>query len=359
MRVAAFDYDLRPESIAQRPLAERDSARLLVLPREGQAMHRAVRDLAELLPAGSLLVLNDTRVMAARLLGRKRGSGGKAEILLLRRLSGDDERQRWQAVGRASKGLGAGCIIECGDVRVEILGEVEGRDGESPSQEGRLREVAVYSEGASLADALSRAGRVPLPPYIRRPDDEGDRERYQTVFARVPGAVAAPTAGLHFTDALLERIRARGCSLARVTLHVGLGTFAPVVAGDLDQHEMHEEDFEVTADAANAVREARRRAAPVVAVGTTVVRALESCADAENPGLVKPTLGSTRLLIQPGYRFRVVDRLLTNFHVPRSTLLALVCAFGGTDRVLDAYGLAQREGYRFLSYGDAMWVWRS
>jgi S-adenosylmethionine:tRNA ribosyltransferase-isomerase len=301
-------------------------------------------------------VLNDTRVLAARLRGRKRDSGGKVEIFLLRRLSGDDARQRWEALGRASKGLPIGCTIACGDVRVEIVGDVAPDDhGEAPAaSEGRLRIVEIHAENAELSDALHRAGRVPLPPYIRRPDDDADRERYQTVFARVPGAVAAPTAGLHFTEALLERIRAKGCSFAHVTLHVGLGTFQPVTADDLDDHAMHEEDFEVSSDAVTAVRDARERGAPVVAVGTTVVRALESSSDPESPGLVVPTRGSTRLLIQPGYRFRVVDRLLTNFHVPRSTLLALVCAFAGTERVLGAYRVAQREGYRFLSYGDAM-----
>jgi S-adenosylmethionine:tRNA ribosyltransferase-isomerase len=359
MRVETFDYELGPESIAQRPLAERDSARMLVLGADGSLLHRGVRDLPELLPHGSLVVLNDTRVMATRLLGHKRDSGGKVEIFLLRRVSGDDEKQRWEALGRASKGLPVGCTVVSGDVRVEIVGDVA-REGETNADtESRLRLVDVSAENARLSDALPRAGRVPLPPYIRRPDDEVDRERYQTVFARTPGAVAAPTAGLHFTDALLDRLRARGCSLTYVTLHVGFGTFQPVTTEDLDDHRMHEEEFEVTSEAAKAVRDARERNAPVVAVGTTVVRALESSADPARPGLVAPTRGSTRLLIQPGYRFRVVDRLLTNFHVPRSTLLALVCAFGGTESALLAYREAQRQGYRFLSYGDAMLLQRA
>jgi len=357
MRVATFDYELRPDSIAQYPLSERDSARLLVLPARGERTHRLVRDLPELLPSGALIVLNDTRVIPARLVGRKVGSGGKAEVLLLRRLPTDegDPGQRWQAMGRASKGLPVGCILECEDVRVRVVGR---------AVEDGLLEVELSSTGAALSEALARGGRVPLPPYIRRPEGPGlempasgagnDHDRYQTVFARVDGAVAAPTAGLHFTERLFERLRAAGCAIATITLHVGLGTFQPVTAVDLDDHRMHEEVFEVSEAAAEAVRDARQRSAPVVAVGTTVVRALESAADPERPGLVTPTRAATRLLIAPGYRFRVVDRLVTNFHVPRSTLLALVCAFAGTERVLDAYRVAQREGYRFFSYGDAM-----
>ena len=351
MRVETFDYELRPDTIAQRPLAERDSAKLMLLPATGKLGHAVIRDLPGILPRGALVVLNDTRVIPARLVGHKTGSGGKAEIFLLQRLDSGEEpfRQRWRAMGRTSKGLSVGSTIECEGVLVRV---VERSPGEG------LVEVELESE-APLAEALARAGHIPLPPYIRRPDDNVDRERYQTVFARVDGAVAAPTAGLHLTVDLLEKVRAAGCTIATVTLHVGLGTFQPVVAADLDQHPMHAESFEVSADAAEAVADARRRSASVVAVGTTVVRALESAADPDHPGLVTPTLGTTRLLIQPGSPFRVVDRLLTNFHVPRSTLLALVCAFGGTERILDAYRTAQATGYRFLSYGDAMWLERA
>jgi S-adenosylmethionine:tRNA ribosyltransferase-isomerase len=348
MRVDAFDYELRPESVAQSPLAERDAARLLVLPVEGPVEHAFVRDLPSLLPEGALIVLNDTRVIPARLLGHKVGSGGRAEVLLLRRLvEGDGEGATWEAVGRASKGLSPGTSIDCGSVRVAVVRRLAG---------GTL-EVELTSE-RPLREALEQAGHVPLPPYIRRADAPEDRDRYQTVFARVDGAVAAPTAGLHFTEALLARLRAGGCGVATITLHVGLGTFAPVTAEDLDDHAMPQESFEVSSAAAGAVADARRRNAPVVAVGTTVVRALESAADPNRPGYVVPTRASTRLLIQPGRRFHVVDRLLTNFHVPRSTLLALVCAFGGTERVLDAYRVAQESGYRFFSYGDAMWLER-
>jgi S-adenosylmethionine:tRNA ribosyltransferase-isomerase len=210
--------------------------------------------------------------------------------------------------------------------------------------------------GLGLAAAVEASGHVPLPPYVHRPDDAADRERYQTVFARVPGAVAAPTAGLHLSTALIDRIRARGVAVATVTLHVGLGTFQPVSAEDLDDHPMHAEAFVVPAEAAAAVAAARDRGAPVVAVGTTVVRALESAADPARPGGVLALSGETRLLIQPGYRFRVVDQLLTNFHLPQSTLLALVAAFAGRERVLSAYRAAVGARYRFYSYGDAMLI---
>jgi S-adenosylmethionine:tRNA ribosyltransferase-isomerase len=353
MQVRAFDYELKPESIAQTPLQERDSARLLVLPAHGEPEHRVVHDLPALLPSGALVVLNDTRVIPARLVGRKVGSGGKAEILLLKRLEASEggRTERWEALGRASKGLPIGCRVECGPLRARVVGHPPSSGG---SSERRSLEVLLECDEAPVAEALARVGRVPLPPYIRRPDDDADRERYQTVFARVDGAVAAPTAGLHLTESLLAALEAKGLSIARVTLHVGLGTFQPVTAEDLDDHAMHEESFDVSGEAADAIREARRRSAPIVAVGTTVVRALESAAHPDQPGLVAATRGTTRLLIQPGYRFRVVDRLLTNFHVPRSTLLALVCAFGGTERVLSAYRVATRENYRFFSYGDAM-----
>jgi S-adenosylmethionine:tRNA ribosyltransferase-isomerase len=352
MRVDTFDYEVRPESVAQRPAEERDSARLLVLPARDEPAHAFIRDLPSLLPSGALVVLNDTRVVPARLVGQKVASGGKVEILLLRRLDGEGDgsrTQRWEAMGRASKGLAVACEIDCGDLRVRVVR----RTGEG------LVEVELESRGAPIAAVLATTGHVPLPPYIRRPDETVDRERYQTVFARVDGAVAAPTAGLHFTEALLARLRAAGCEVTAITLHVGLGTFQPVTAEDLDAHAMHEETYEVSRETSDAVAAARERGAPVVAVGTTVVRALESAADADRPGFVRPTCGATRLLVQPGYRFRVVDRLLTNFHVPRSTLLALVCAFGGTARVLDAYGAAQAMGYRFFSYGDAMLLERA
>ena len=220
-------------------------------------------------------------------------------------------------------------------------------------------EVALWSPtGEPIDTAIRACGHVPLPPYIKREDEDDDAERYQTVYARHDGAVAAPTAGLHLTNAILGRLAVRGCDVASVTLHVGLGTFQPVTVEDLDVHPMHSEHYVVSQSTADAVARARGRGAPVVAIGTTTVRALESAADAERPGCVVAATGETRLLVQPGYDWRVVDGLLTNFHLPRSTLLALVSAFGGTERILGAYRLAVAERYRFFSYGDAMLLWR-
>jgi S-adenosylmethionine:tRNA ribosyltransferase-isomerase len=371
MRIDALGYDLPPELIAQRPAEEREAARLLVLGADGSRLEKRIADLPEALPSGALLVVNDTRVVPARLLGQKRPSGGRVEIFLVRKMGErsvrlDDGSERraivWRALGRASKALRDGMEIAVGvgvgdaksDAKVEapLVVKLLGRAADG------LLEVALCAnadDSDDAVDALIHAhGHVPLPPYIKRDDDSDDRARYQTVFARVDGAVAAPTAGLHLTHALLERIKARGATMASVTLHVGLGTFQPVTVDDLDDHPMHSEEYEVSTETALAVASARERGAPVIAVGTTVARALESAADPERVGHVRATRGDTRLLIQPGYRFRVVDALLTNFHLPRSTLLAMVCAFAGTERVLDAYRFAVERRYRFFSYGDAM-----
>jgi S-adenosylmethionine:tRNA ribosyltransferase-isomerase len=345
MRVALFDYELDPGSIAQAPLADPESARLFHVGADGNVL-RHVRDLPDLLPEGALVIINDTRVLKARILGRKRASGGKAEVFLVRP-DGDDAgagmTARWIALGRASKGMPVGTVVDADDLMIRV---VERRD--------EVLVVTLDVTRGTVAEAIERVGHVPLPPYIRREDDASDESRYQTIFARHPGAVAAPTAGLHLTHGLCERIRRRGCSLASVTLHVGLGTFQPVTAVDLDDHPMHEERFDVPAETALAIASARERGAAVVAIGTTVVRALEAAADDASPGLVRSGPAETRLLIQPGYRFRVVDLLFTNFHLPKSTLLALVAAFGGLARVLGAYREAQRAGLRFFSYGDAM-----
>jgi S-adenosylmethionine:tRNA ribosyltransferase-isomerase len=369
VRRALLDYELPPDLIATRPPPERDGARLLVLDAAGALAHAEVRDLDRLALPGTLVVVNDTRVIPARLLGHKVESGGKAELLLVRRL---DEAsivhegrelpaERWTALGRASKPLrpGAHLRFDPGSpddaapaprVRPRLCARILGVDG-------ALLTVHLFSPaGAPVAEALDAVGHVPLPPYLHRADDPADRERYQTVFARVPGAVAAPTAGLHLTPLLLDRLAARGVEIAKVTLHVGLGTFQPVIATDLDDHPMHAEVFSVPAETALAVERARDRGAPVLAVGTTVVRALESAADPDRPGRVRALVGETRLLIQPGYAFRVVDQLLTNFHLPQSTLLALVAAFAGRERVLSAYGAAVAARYRFYSYGDAMLI---
>ncbi|HSK80142.1 MAG TPA: tRNA preQ1(34) S-adenosylmethionine ribosyltransferase-isomerase QueA [Thermoanaerobaculia bacterium] len=332
-----FDYELPPEAIAQEP-APRGESRLLVLDREGPERHARVRDLPQLLRPGDLLVLNDTRVIPARLYAtRVGGGGGRMEILLLERI---DERE-WDALVKPGRRAKPGTVLE---FDAGLAAEVTAKD---PDGRHRLR----FSE--PVERHLDRLGHVPLPPYIERPDTDEDRERYQTVYARNPGAVAAPTAGLHFSTELLSEIEAAGVEIARVTLHVGIGTFKPVSAERIEEHRMERERYEVGEEAAEAIRRARR----VVAVGTTVVRTLESAALAGG-GEVRPGGGSTELFITPGFPFKVVDALLTNFHLPRSTLLMLVSAFAGRERVLAAYEEAIREGYRFYSYGDAMFVER-
>ena len=370
MRVDAFHYELPAELIAQFPEAERDLARLLVLPRGGEAPeHRRVSELPELLPPHALVVLNDTRVVPARLRGRRADTAGKVDVLLVERGGdtlpcGDADVgypvQRWRVLAKTRGTLQVGTKIEVfergGESNVPpIVLRVANAGGE-----GGLLEMDLWSPShAALEDALHRCGSMPLPPYIKRDPDSRDVERYQTVYARHDGAVAAPTAGLHFTNDLLARLRARGCDVAYVTLHVGLGTFRPVTVEDLDSHPMHTERFGVPQATAEAIARARGRGGPVVAVGTTTVRALEASASAGHAGHVVAATGETRLLIQPGHRWRIVDGLLTNFHVPRSTLLALVCALAGRERVLDAYRLAVAERYRFFSYGDAMLLWRA
>lgn len=355
MRVDRFDYDLPPELIAQTPARDREEARLLVVPPEGVLGEDTVGHLDIHVPEGSLVVLNDTKVIRARILGVKEGSGGKAEIFLVRKLgeevgaSGPQTVQRWRAMGRASKPLRPGARIVEGPLVVVIEGKAD--DG--------LFEVLLSAREGSVDEALLAVGQVPLPPYIKRDVVADDEARYQTVFAKNEGAVAAPTAGLHITEPLMRRLEEKGCEIATCTLHVGLGTFQPVTAEDLDDHPMHAEYFEIPRTLSAAVARARQRGAPVLAIGTTVVRALESAHDDAREGHVRPCAEETRILIQPGHRFRVVDRLLTNFHLPKSTLLALVCAFAGMDRVLDAYRHAVRARYRFFSYGDAMLLERA
>lgn len=396
MRVDALQYELPPELVAQWPAKTREVARLLHLPRPTEAAqasieHRTVSDLPDLLPSGTLVVVNDTRVIPARLLGRRRETGGQVEVLLVRRtgvrqieVAPGDMRSAevWSALGKASKPLKFGTDIEVPRRRVdagaEPTADPTGEPHDDPRQpvpvraphlnvrllgragENGLLEVALWpSSGESLDDALRACGAIPLPPYIKREAEPDDADRYQTVYARHDGAIAAPTAGLHLTNALLGRLMVRGCDVASITLHVGLGTFQPVTADDLDAHPMHAEGYVVSQSAADAIASARSRGAPVVAIGTTTVRALETAADPLRPGHVLASSGETRLLVQPGHRWRIVDGLLTNFHVPRSTLLALVCALGGTERVLGAYRVAVREHYRFFSYGDAMLLWRT
>jgi S-adenosylmethionine:tRNA ribosyltransferase-isomerase len=347
VRTELLDYPLPDELIAKRPLAERDASRLLVLDR-GAIDHRMIRDLPELVPPGALLVVNDTRVRRARVLGVRRPSGGKVELLLLGRrpeLEGADGREAWQALGRSSKPLRSGSLIDAGSLRCEV------REREA---DGTL--LLLIAAPEPVESVLAAEGRVPIPPYLGREDDAEDVTRYQTVYAERVGSVAAPTAGLHLTPDLLSRIEARGVELGRLDLEVGLGTFKPVVADDLSEHVMHQEHYRIGPDLAERVAAARRRGAPVVVVGTTVVRALESAADTERPGLVLPGTAATRLLIKPGYAFRIVDALLTNFHQPKSTLLALVAAFAGYDAMREAYAAAIAARYRFLSFGDAMFL---
>lgn len=341
MKTADFDYILPKELIAQHPAEKRDSSRLLVLHRTSGAIeHRVFSDLAEYLGHGDVLVLNDTRVIPARLQG-KRESGGTVNVLLVREL-GD---QKWEAMISCRGRLRNGERITFSD---ELWAFVLGKD-----QDGQSR-IQLHCHG-NLADALNRTGLPPLPPYIRRRAADRlaarDTERYQTVFARVPGAIAAPTAGLHFTRELLACIEARGCQLAYVTLHVGPGTFKPVKSENIEDHTVESERYSVSIAAANTVSGATR----VVAVGTTVCRVLETIATAGSRRIA-PGEGWTDLFIYPPYRFRAVDALITNFHLPKSSLLMLVSAFAGRERILEAYEEAKRMGYRFYSYGDAMLI---
>jgi S-adenosylmethionine:tRNA ribosyltransferase-isomerase len=343
MEVSDLDFELPEELIAQAPAEPRDASRLLALARGGgPPRHLRFTDLPDLLSPGDLLVLNDSRVIPARLLGRKE-SGGRVEVLLVEPVPGSDpsEPARWRAMAQASKPIRTGARLDFDGLIAEVT-RVEG--------EG-FYEIRFDREEKAVERELERVGRLPLPPYIRREPSEADRDRYQTVVARRPGSVAAPTAGLHFTPELLERLDARGVVRTTVTLHVGPGTFLPVRARRLEEHRMHAERFEVPEGAAAAFHAARARGNRVVAVGTTSVRTLESSFVG---GGLRPGPGRTGIFIQPGHAFRAVDGLLTNFHLPRSTLLALVCAFGGTDPVLSAYRLAVEARYRFFSYGDAM-----
>ena len=336
MKKSDFHFDLPEALIAQAPLPERSASRLLVVPPgDVPFADRHVRDLPEWLQPGDLLVFNDTRVIPARLFGQKE-SGGRVEILIERLLPENAARAQ---IG-ASKSPKPGSRIQL-DAGGEA--EVVGRDGE-------FYQLRFHVPGA-LESWLQKAGRLPLPPYIQRAPGQDDDERYQTVFARELGAVAAPTAGLHFDDALLSALRERGVEFGHVTLHVGAGTFQPMRVDNIHEHHMHSEWLNVGAVLVEQVRAAHARGGRVIAVGTTVVRALES---AMREGELQPFAGETQIFIFPGYRIRSVDAMVTNFHLPESTLLMLVSAFAGKDRIMAAYAHAVREQYRFFSYGDAM-----
>ncbi len=355
MHTSDFDYSLPPDLIAQDPLPDRTASRLLVVDRStGGIRHVRFPDFVELVAPEDVLVLNVSRVIPARLRGMRdalkdsrtvagsgmRGSGGKAELLLVRELPDGT----WLAMGHPGGKLKPGRRVTFGDDSAVEIAEVLG---------GGLRRVKFVGQ-LDAAATLAKYGEVPLPPYIRRPPRTEDRERYQTVYAEHDGSVAAPTAGLHFTPELLERLKRRGTALATLDLQIGPGTFKPVEVDDLADHRMHAEAYRVSDETAGLINRRRQAGGRVWAVGTTVVRTLETVAAPD--GTIRPGAGDTSLFIYPPYTFRTVDRLLTNFHLPRSTLLMLVCAFGGYERVMGAYREAVKERYRFYSYGDAMVV---
>jgi S-adenosylmethionine:tRNA ribosyltransferase-isomerase len=343
VHIRDFDFDLPQALIAQEPLTERDASRLLVLTRAtGLVRHQVFRDLPDLLNPGDLVVVNRSRVIPARLLAR-RARGEPAEILLVRAVDG----AIWDALLRPGRRIRAG----------DRLSVAEGFDAlvldTQPSADGRRRLELQAADGDWRA-AIERHGHVPLPPYVERADTPADRERYQSVYAREAGSVAAPTAGLHFTPELLGRLAARGIERAEIVLHVGPGTFRPVKVDDVSQHTVDPEPFEIPPQTAAAISRCRARGGRVVSVGTTTTRTLESVADGN--GNISAGAGDTDLVLLPGYRFRATDVLLTNFHLPRSSLLLLVAAFAGRERILAAYADAVRLGYRFYSYGDAMLI---
>jgi S-adenosylmethionine:tRNA ribosyltransferase-isomerase len=359
VRTDLFDFELPPERIALRPISPRDAARLLVVEPGGapELSDRAVADLPGLLRAGDALVFNDTRVIPARLTGHRlaeSGEGARIEATLCERLDGS----RWRALVRPAKRLKEGDLVRFGEEgRVCFLGQLDATV--EAKEEGGAVTLAFAFHGPVLDEAIEERGAMPLPPYIaaRRHPDEQDRADYQTVFARVEGSVAAPTAGLHFTEALMARLRERGIGVHFVTLHVGPGTFLPVKADDTEGHAMHAEHGEVSAATAAALNAVRAAGGRIVAVGSTALRLIETAAD--EAGRLRPFAGETALFITPGYRFRAADLMLTNFHLPRSTLFMLVAAFSGLDTMRRAYAHAIEAGYRFYSYGDACLLFRS
>ena len=338
MKTSDFYYDLPEELIAQDPLEDRTASRLLVLDRKtGAVKHKIFSDVIDYLNKGDCLVINNTRVIPARLIGEKEGTGGKVEVLLLKRRANDV----WETLVKPGKKLKPGAKITFGDgrLRAEVLEVVE---------EGN-RLVIFHYEGI-FEEILDSLGEMPLPPYITHKLE--DKEMYQTVYAKFDGSAAAPTAGLHFTKELLNKIEEKGIKLASITLHVGLGTFRPVKVDDVNNHHMHTEWYEVNAEAADIINETKRNGGRVICVGTTSCRTIESVAD-EN-GYMKAKTGETDIFIYPGYKFKVMDGLITNFHLPESTLVMLVSAFAGKENVLAAYETAVKERYRFFSFGDAM-----
>ncbi len=334
-----YDYFLPDELIRQTPLEKRDASRLFVLHREGKNEHRHFSDIIDYLHPGDTLVLNDTKVLPARLFGVKEETKAVIELLLLKELTSDT----WEALCRPAKRVKVGSIISFGDglLKAECISE---RD------EG-IREFRLHYQGV-LLEILEQLGTMPLPPYIH--EELKDQSRYQTVYAKTPGSAAAPTAGLHFTKPLLEQLEAKGISVCYITLHVGLGTFRPVSVSDIHEHEMHSEYYEMSEEVANLLNETKRRGGRVVAVGTTSVRTLETIY--HNHQTFTATNGWTKIFIYPGFTFQAVDAMITNFHLPKSTLVMLVSAFAGRERVLSAYKEAVEKGYYFFSFGDSMFI---
>ena len=372
MKLELFDYDLPGELIAQFPAGQRDASRLLVAHRRtGKTEDRNFSDLPEYLREGDVLVLNDSRVIKARLMGEKIPTGGRVELFLLRRLSDEvlsdirdskqiipgespNETNLWECLAKPGKRLKKGDRIVFGkDQGMELVATVIGKSGDGSV-------TAMFDQrGDEFDKALEKVGHTPLPPYIRRADDAGDAERYQTVYAREPGSAAAPTAGLHFTPELLENIRGNGVETAFVTLHVGLGTFQPVKEAEIEDHPMHEEFYHISEEAARTINRAKDEGRRIVCVGTTSVRTLEGASVRGHEGNrhVRPGWGSTDIFLYPGGRkFFMTDALVTNFHLPKSTLLMLVSAFYDREKVLEIYRDAVRKHYRFFSYGDAMLI---
>ena len=339
MNTSDFYYDLPEELIAQTPAEPRDSSRLLVYHRQdGAVEHKIFRDIIDFLKPGDALVVNDTRVIPARLYGKKQSTGRKVEFLLLNQLSKDT----WEVIMRPGKKLRIGDRVEFAeDLQAEILEKKD--DG--------VTRVKFYFDGL-FEPLLERYGNMPLPPYITKRLE--DRQRYQTVYAKENGSAAAPTAGLHFTPELMEKIRQKGIDIIPVLLHVGLGTFRPVKVENVENHKMHSEYYSISADSARRINETRKKGGRIIAVGTTSVRTLESVADED--GCIKEQSGNTEIFIYPGYRFKCVDALITNFHLPESTLLMLISAFMGKEQALSLYHLAVQERYRFFSFGDAMLI---
>ncbi|MBM6386225.1 MAG: tRNA preQ1(34) S-adenosylmethionine ribosyltransferase-isomerase QueA [Paenibacillus sp.] len=342
MNVNLYDFELPEQLIAQTPLLDRTASRLLTLNKEnGEVNHRSFPDIINFLEAGDTLVLNDTRVLPARLFGTKEDTGAKAEVLLLKNVEGD----RWEALVKPGKRLKAGSVIVFGDELKAVIDE----EGEMGAR------TLTFSYNGIFQEILDRLGEMPLPPYIKETLD--DRERYQTVYAKHEGSAAAPTAGLHFTDELLDQIRAKGVNVTFITLHVGLGTFRPMSVDVVEDHEMHEEYYSMSQETADLINETKKRGNRVFAVGTTSCRTLETVGSKFEDGELQESSGWTKIFIYPGYTFKVIDGMLTNFHLPKSTLVMLVSALAGREHIMHAYEQAIQEKYRFFSFGDAMLIY--